>query len=458
MALAALVTDPVTPLRREQQAGATDVWEDRETLAWLKGETAEGATVSARARSRGQHYRWYQDQVQIRTQDGWKRVPEPKEREGVIREVHNRLGHFGPLRTQQLLQTGWWWAGMRKEVKDWVAKCPACIRNRAAFERSKAELQPLPIVGLGYRWSLDLAGELPLTKRGRRYVVVMIEHVSKWVEVRAVSHKTAEAVADAFEEQVLTRFGACGEVLTDQGTEFQGEFEELLSSCLIPHRTTSRYHPQSDGLTERIIQTLKRGLRAYGETRKRDWDRQLHWIMAGYRFSKQAALRDLSPYHLLFGREAVLPVGAPRVLTDVVTAGTAEKWAALAAVRGEYLRRLLPAALESLHVAQLRDIHRYRQRQEQRAGGAPAALQQGQEVYIRRPKKDGLDVGLSQQRWTLKEVRESGVLVLESEAGVRAVDHITNVARAGGYRGPVTRARAAKGHGRGQEVITSQKQ
>ncbi|CAI6004936.1 unnamed protein product [Closterium sp. NIES-64] len=461
VALAVLVADPVTPLRQEQQAGATDIWEDSETLAWLKGATSEGAQVSARARSRGQHYRWYQEQVQIRTQDGWKRVPEPKEREGVIQEVHNKLGHFGPLRTQQLLQTGWWWAGMRKEIKDWVAKCPACIQNRAAFERSKAGLQPLPIVGLGYRWSLDLAGELPLTKRERRYVVVMIEHVSKWVEVRAVSHKTAEAVADAFEEQVLTRFGACGEVLTDQGTEFQGEFEELLASCLIPHRTTSRYHPQSDGLTERLIQTLKRGLRAYGETRKRDWDRHLHWIMAGYRFSKQAALKDLSPYHLLFGREAVLPVGAPRGLTDVVTAGTAEKWAALAAVRGEYLRRLLPAALESLHVAQLRDIHRYRQRQEQRASGAPQALQQGQEVYIRRPKKDGLDVGLSHQRWTVNEVRESGVLVLESEAGVRAVDHVTNVARAGGvaagYQGPVTRARAAQCHGRGQGVTAHQK-
>ncbi|CAI7738011.1 unnamed protein product [Closterium sp. NIES-53] len=184
--------------------------------------------------------------------------------------------------------------------------------------------------------------------------------------------------------------------------------------------------------------------------------------MAGYRISKQAALRDLSPYHLLFGREAVLPVGAPQVLTDVVTAGSSEKWAALASVHGEYLRRLLPAALESLHVTQLCDIDRYKKRQEQRAGGAPAVLRHGQEMYIRRPKKDGLDVGFSHQRWTVKEIRDSKVLVLESEVGVRAVDHITNVARAGGkapaYQGPVTRARAAMGHGRGQEAISDKGQ
>ncbi|CAI7785765.1 unnamed protein product [Closterium sp. NIES-54] len=182
--------------------------------------------------------------------------------------------------------------------------------------------------------------------------------------------------------------------------------------------------------------------------------------MAGYRFSKQAALKDVSPYHLLFGREATLPVGAPRVLTEVVTVGTPKKWAALAVARGNYLRQLLPAALENLRVAQLRDIHRYRQRQEQRARGAPVAQTQGQEVYVRRPTRDGLDVGLSQQRWKVQEVRESDVLVLESEAGVRVQDHITNVARAvrGGreYNGPVTRARAAQGHGRRQGATTEE--
>ncbi|CAI7789387.1 unnamed protein product, partial [Closterium sp. NIES-54] len=281
----------------EQERGAADVWQDAVTLAWIKGETAEDGGLDSRARARGQHYRWYQG---------------------------------------QLLQTGWWWAGMRKEVKEWVEKCELCCRNKATLLRSQAELQPLAIVELGYRWSLDIAGELPVSRRGRKYIVLMIEHVSKWAEARPLVNKSAAAVAEAFEEMVITRFGACGEVLTDQGAEFEGEFKELLVSNGIQHRTTSR-------------------------------------------FSKQAALKDVSPYYLLFGKHPILPVGAPKVLTDSVSAGTAEKWVALADARAVYLRQMLPAALESLKVAQLRDIHRYKQRQLATMQGRDPAVEEGGE-------------------------------------------------------------------------------
>ncbi|CAI5959363.1 unnamed protein product [Closterium sp. NIES-64] len=409
----------------EQGRGAADVWLDEATLAWIKGETAEDGGTESRARARGQHYRWYQGQVQLQTKDGWKRVPEPAERTALIEEVHSKLGHFGPLRTIQLLQTGWWWAGIRKEVKEWVERCELCCRNKATLPRSQAELQPLAIVELGYRWSLDIAGELPVSRKGRRYIVLMIEHVSKWAEAWPLVNKTAALIAEAFEEMVITRFGACGE---------------------------------ADGLTERLVQTVKKGLRVYGEAHKGDWDKNLAWVMAGYRFSKQAALKGVTPYYLRFGKHPILPVGAPKVLTESVSAGTADKWVALSDTRATYLRKMLPAVMESLKVAQLRDIHRYKQRQLAQLQGREQPVEEGCEVYVQRAKRDGLDVGVSQQRWTVKEVRDSGVLMLEGEKGKRVMDHVTSVALAGKakglqqYSGPMTWARtAAAGHGRGQE-------
>ena len=59
---------------------------------------------------------------------------------------------------------------------------------------------------------------------------------------------------------VLSRYGAPGEILADQGTEFKGEFQTLLTKHEITHRLASREHPQSDGLAERMVQTMKRAL------------------------------------------------------------------------------------------------------------------------------------------------------------------------------------------------------
>ncbi|CAI7795327.1 unnamed protein product [Closterium sp. NIES-53] len=238
------------------------------------------------------------------------------------------------------------------------------------------------------------------------------------------------------------------QVLTDQGTEFQGEFKKQLEETGITHRRTSRYHPQSDGLTERLVQTVKRGLRAYGEKRKRDWDEELHWIATGYRFGKQAALRDHSPYSLLCGCEPLLPVGATRVLTDTVMAGTIENWVALSEARARYLRVMMPAALENLHIAQLRDAWCYEHWQQQGAGGrAKKGVSQGQEVYLKRAKQDTLDVGVGSERWRVREVRPSGVLVLENEKGAVLKEHQSNTAMVKGGKpqqdGPVTRAQAA---------------
>jgi transposase-like protein len=143
-------------------------------------------------------------------------------------------------------------------------------------------------MGLGYRWSLDFAGPLPLTVRHNKYVLVMVEHFSKWIELVPSPNKSSEGVAYAFLDRVLSHFGAPAEVLTDQGTKFQGEFQVLCDKALIDHRTTSRDHPEADGLVECVVQTVKRALRKYGLQKGHlgDWDIQSPWLAMGYRFSR----------------------------------------------------------------------------------------------------------------------------------------------------------------------------
>ena len=153
---------------------------------------------------------------------------------------------------------------MHQQVATYVGRCEVCDRVRSSFNNLSPQLRPLHIMGLGYRWSLDFAGPLLPTPRGAKYVLVMVEHFSKWIELVALPQNSSESAVVAFLDRVLARFGASAEVLTDQGREFLGSFEELCVQALIDHRTTSQDHPKVDGLAERVVQIVKSGLRKYG--------------------------------------------------------------------------------------------------------------------------------------------------------------------------------------------------
>jgi hypothetical protein len=104
-----------------------------------------------------------------------------------------------------------------------------------------------------YHWSCDLAGKLPQTSRGNVYIMIMIEHFSKWVELVALSDKSSHSTNQAFLQHVLSRFGAYVECFTDQGSQYIGKFQDLLDHAFIDHCQTSRDHPQVDGLAKRMV-------------------------------------------------------------------------------------------------------------------------------------------------------------------------------------------------------------
>ena len=136
--------------------------------------------------------------------------------------------------------------------------------------------------------------------------MVYIEHFTKWIELIPLPSKSSRDSARGLLEGVLSRYRAPGVILTNQGKEFDGEFQTLLARHEITHWLSSREHPHSDGLAERMMQTMKRALRKClldggGE----EWDELLPYIAMGYRMSKQKAV-GYSPYFLMFGRDPII--------------------------------------------------------------------------------------------------------------------------------------------------------
>ena len=444
---------PKTPgLGGERAKALTDVWEDEHTLSFLRTGVVDPNWSQGeveRVRRRARSYR-FTDGVEIRhlneageeesrTCDGVllrlmaggeeKVVPEPHQRENLAREIHDFTGHWGEKRTVHLLKRTYWWAGMYKTAQDGVASCPQCDRTKASFTVKMSGMQSLPIMGLGYRWSLDFAGPLITSRSKKRFILVIIEHFSKWCELVALPSKHSKRVAEIF-LGIMARFGACAEVLTDNGSEFMGEFDALCQKLLLDHRTTSRYHPQSNGLTERLVRTIKEGVTRWGtEADRRTWDEQLPYLAMGYRMSPQAALGGYSPYFLLYGRHPMLTGEAVKQLLGTpVDFDSPEQWVAACQQRAEVLQREMPLALGNLLAAQHRDQRRYDHVRKTGYQPKERKFEVGDLVYLRRQPADKTDVSVSRGAYKVHQVGANGRMVLQGADGTLFKEHIENCA------------------------------
>jgi hypothetical protein len=345
-------------------APAKDVWQDSALLALLWGR-GYPLGWSRQERDRLQHrargYQWRGTHLVRCLASGEVRVvPEMAARVPLIRDVHERSGHVGVMKTRSLLTPHYWWLGLSADVARAVSGCSECDRVRAAFNAKHPTLQPLPIKGLFYRWGLDFAGPLPESSGGNRYVLVIVEHFSKTVILVPTRDKEPGTVAAGFTREVLTWFGACAEVVTDRGGEFGGAFQACLDAALIDHRSTSAYHPQANGLSERVVQVVKRALRKWClRHAAEEWDAYLPWVAMGYNFSAQALLAGFSPYQLLHGRDPVVPGAIKVAMGEPLDLDHPVRLEALVAQRAALFQRWMPMAMGNLQIAQHRDTLRY---------------------------------------------------------------------------------------------------
>jgi hypothetical protein len=95
-----------------------------------------------------------------------------------------------------------------------------CDQARASFNTPTPQLQPLPIMGLGYRWNLYFVDPLSLTLQHNCYVLVMTKHFSKWLEVVPLPNCNNEGTTYAFLDRMFSKFGVPTKVLTNQCTKF----------------------------------------------------------------------------------------------------------------------------------------------------------------------------------------------------------------------------------------------
>jgi hypothetical protein len=415
-----------------QEKGLPDIWKDQHTLTYLKEQRYSpdwSPAVKDRVFKRAASYIWQGDgRLRRLSPDGAvKIVPKPEERKELINQCHTRCGHYGVRRTGALLQHSYWWWGMWADVAVELSKCALCSRGRGSFKASDPkELHPLPISGLMYRWGVDLFGPLPETPRGHKYVMVAIEHFSKHVELVPLPNKEPTTTATAFTAAVLGRYGCPAEVLSDRGGEWMEAFDRLLLACMIDHRRTSALHPPANGLSERAVQTMKLALEKLcaAEGTQFEWDLHLPWLMLGYNASPQKST-GMSPYQLIHAVVPTVPPAIREKMQEPINLDDPEKAAADFLRRFKLVKERTIMAGDNLRIAQHRDTLRYAKLRS--AGYTPQLrrFQPGDYVWVKRKDRVGLDLAAQRHILRVREVKPSGVLVLQGRCGGVTAVHMS---------------------------------
>ena len=229
----------------------------------------------------------------------------------LLSEAHDsRLGgHFGAERTLEKMRRVWTWKGISKDVEEYVLSCPQCQVTRIDTRRAKGHLMPILAPEPWHTVTMDFVGGLaPAATTGHTYCFVMVDKFSKYVLLEGVSESiTSAETAAIFIKRVISAFGVPVKIISDRGSLFTASvWKETMKTLGTNIALAATHHPQTDGQSERTIQTFIRLLRCFTEQQQEQWEQMLPLL----EFALNDAHCDATgstPFRVLYGRDPTTP-------------------------------------------------------------------------------------------------------------------------------------------------------
>ncbi|CAH8601572.1 unnamed protein product [Schistosoma rodhaini] len=230
-------------------------------------------------------------------------------RRKVMLELH--AAHPGVARMKALARGYVYWPNIDAQIEEYVAKCSACAKAMKAPRKTEMQSWGTP----SNPWSrvhVDFAGPI----NGKQFLII-IDAFSKWPEVHYMKYVSTQATVKKL-RQVFSCFGCPDILVSDNGPQFtSAEFSRFCIANAIRHIKTPPYHPQSNGLVERFVDTFKRALlKAEGEGEIEDI---IQRFLLSYRATPNPATNNQeSPAEVIFGRKIRIPMEQMKPKPEVI--------------------------------------------------------------------------------------------------------------------------------------------
>jgi ribonuclease HI len=204
--------------------------------------------------------------------ESWlKCVAQDKARE-MLAEVHEGIcgSHQGAKTlAKRIIWAGLYWPTIKSDAATLVRKCEKCQFNSKISRVLPYEMISISSVWPFDLWGINILGTFPTAVQQRKYILVVAEYFTKWVEAEALASISSKLIQNFIWRNIICRFGLPHAIVSDNGTQFASQSTvEFLSGLGIKNNFASLSHPAFNGLVEVTNRTIFEGLKKKVEENK----------------------------------------------------------------------------------------------------------------------------------------------------------------------------------------------
>ncbi|GJR36478.1 reverse transcriptase domain-containing protein [Tanacetum coccineum] len=218
--------------------------------------------------------------------------------------------HPGSDKMYQDMKKLYWWPNMKANIATYVSKCLTCAKVKAEHKRPSGLLVQPEIPQ--WKWdniTMDFVTKLPKSSQGYDTIWVIVDRLTKsaiFMPMRETD--PLDKLARMYLKEVVTKHGIPVSIICDRDPRFSSNFWKSLQKALGTSLDMSTaYHPETDGQSERTIQTLEDMLRACVIDFGNGWVKHLPLVEFSYNNSYHASIKA-APFEALYGRRCRSPV------------------------------------------------------------------------------------------------------------------------------------------------------
>ena len=226
----------------------------------------------------------------------------PPQRLPIIREAHDGLGHKGIYSTRRIILDRFWWPTLDRNIKWYVNTCHQC-QLRQTTKVCIPPVVPLP-APLFRKAFIDT---MHMTPAGGFHLIIQARcSLTAWPEWRALRTETGVTIGRFIFEEILCRWGAVEEIVTDNGLAYIAALDWLANKYNIRHIRISAYNSRANGIVERQHRTIRESLLKTCEGEASKWPAVAPHVFWADRVTTRRSTGH-SPFFMTHGVEPILP-------------------------------------------------------------------------------------------------------------------------------------------------------